>query len=129
MIHFDSPSKSKTWPCSRCEGKGKIAAFGHVIGGVCFKCGGSGTQASRPLKTQSWAVHLPKIVEHPTVFSGPDFVYRESGATQAVAMQKARVRFRALKSQLSHEVTDEGMWAEPAAEYDAREWGPLRSSP
>lgn len=29
-------------PCDRCLGRGRIAGFSHVQGGVCFKCGGSG---------------------------------------------------------------------------------------
>lgn len=28
--------------CSRCSGAGRIGAFSHVAGGVCFACGGSG---------------------------------------------------------------------------------------
>jgi hypothetical protein len=42
----------KTFPCNRCSGTGEIRAFGHVMGGVCFKCGGKGTQTSRPAKPQ-----------------------------------------------------------------------------
>lgn len=34
----------KTENCSRCEGKGHIAFYGHVLGGICFKCSGSGQQ-------------------------------------------------------------------------------------
>lgn len=28
--------------CKRCEGKGRLAHFGHVNNGVCLKCGGAG---------------------------------------------------------------------------------------
>lgn len=28
--------------CGRCNGKGQFREYGHVYGGVCFKCGGSG---------------------------------------------------------------------------------------
>lgn len=28
--------------CKRCEGKGRIAHFGHVNNGVCVKCKGAG---------------------------------------------------------------------------------------
>ena len=31
-------------------GKGKIPAYSHVLGGVCFKCGGSGKQDTKPAK-------------------------------------------------------------------------------
>jgi hypothetical protein len=29
--------------CPRCDGKGRIDGFGHVLGGVCFECSGSRT--------------------------------------------------------------------------------------
>lgn len=42
--------------CPKCEGHGKIAAFGHVQAGVCFKCNGAGNVASKPsAKSQKWA--------------------------------------------------------------------------
>lgn len=28
--------------CKRCDGKGRLAHFGHVKNGVCLKCNGSG---------------------------------------------------------------------------------------
>lgn len=31
-----------TVTCKRCEGKGRLAHFGHVKNGVCLKCNGSG---------------------------------------------------------------------------------------
>lgn len=30
-------------PCGKCDGKGRIRAYGHVAGGVCFLCSGHGT--------------------------------------------------------------------------------------
>lgn len=35
-------SKYLTKECKRCEGKGRLAHFGHVHNGVCLKCKGSG---------------------------------------------------------------------------------------
>lgn len=32
----------KTKPCKRCEGKGRLAHFGHVNNGVCLSCHGKG---------------------------------------------------------------------------------------
>lgn len=29
-------------PCTKCSGDGDIRAFRHVMGGVCFSCGGKG---------------------------------------------------------------------------------------
>lgn len=31
--------------CGRCHGSGRIGAFAHVSGGVCFACGGDGFKA------------------------------------------------------------------------------------
>tara|TARA_R110002051_G_scaffold4866_3_gene26857 strand:- start:522 stop:1004 length:483 start_codon:yes stop_codon:yes gene_type:complete len=31
------------YECLRCDGKGKLWEFTHVLGGVCFKCNGSGS--------------------------------------------------------------------------------------
>ena len=36
--------QTKNQTCTRCEGKGHISFYKHVLGGTCFKCGGSGTQ-------------------------------------------------------------------------------------
>lgn len=38
------------YACSKCEGKGRIQGFTHVQNGVCFRCGGTGKQASKPRK-------------------------------------------------------------------------------
>lgn len=34
--------------CERCRGKGIIPSFSHVQGGVCFKCGGTGSPRILP---------------------------------------------------------------------------------
>lgn len=44
------------YPCYRCSGEGVIRAFGHVLGGICFKCHGTGTQKDKPIKSIMWAV-------------------------------------------------------------------------
>jgi hypothetical protein len=46
------------YPCSRCDGKGRLSGYYHVAGGVCFKCGGSGTQRSKP---RAAAKHTPRV--------------------------------------------------------------------
>jgi hypothetical protein len=33
--------------CGRCNGTKTIRAYGHVMNGVCFGCGGSGTKATK----------------------------------------------------------------------------------
>ena len=35
-------SKLPTKPCPKCGGTGKIHAYNHVSGGICFKCDGYG---------------------------------------------------------------------------------------
>lgn len=30
--------------CRRCKGKGELPHYGHVMGGICFKCDGSGDE-------------------------------------------------------------------------------------
>lgn len=46
-----------TYKCSRCNGKGRIPCFNNVLGGVCFKCKGTGAQASKPSKPSiKWGV-------------------------------------------------------------------------
>ena len=37
-----------TYTCTRCNGSGEIAAHRNVLGGVCFKCNGTGKQARKP---------------------------------------------------------------------------------
>lgn len=34
-------------PCWKCSGTGYISGFGHVMGGVCFRCGGVGTPLTK----------------------------------------------------------------------------------
>jgi hypothetical protein len=34
-------------PCWKCSGTGRIRGFSHVMGGVCFRCGGVGTPLSK----------------------------------------------------------------------------------
>lgn len=37
------PAATVLRPCGKCDGKGRINAYGHVAGGVCFACAGHGT--------------------------------------------------------------------------------------
>lgn len=46
-----------TYPCSRCGGSGRLSVFGHVLGGTCFKCNGTGKQRHKPAaQSEKWAV-------------------------------------------------------------------------
>jgi predicted CxxxxCH...CXXCH cytochrome family protein len=45
------------YTCSRCSGKGRLPQHSTCLGGVCFKCHGSGKQSSKPqAPTPKWAV-------------------------------------------------------------------------
>ena len=46
------------YACSRCSGTGRLAQFGNVLGGTCFKCNGSGKQGGKrpPKPTTKWAI-------------------------------------------------------------------------
>lgn len=46
----------KDYPCYRCNGEGTIRAFANVLGGVCFKCGGSGRQRNKPSVGVKWGI-------------------------------------------------------------------------
>jgi hypothetical protein len=45
-----------SYNCIKCGGTGEITAHKNVLGGVCFKCNGTGKQAKKPLpKTKKYA--------------------------------------------------------------------------
>jgi len=72
------------YPCSRCEGKGELPHHRSVVGGVCFKCGGSGKQKGKPsTKRGKWLVSMIDA------FTGERrIVYRESSSWSQRAVRK-----------------------------------------
>jgi hypothetical protein len=42
--------------CSRCSGNGLIPCFSHVMGGVCFRCWGSGRDPQELHELEAWLV-------------------------------------------------------------------------
>lgn len=67
--------------CPRCLGKGQIAAYRNVQGGVCFRCNGTGKVATRPAKPSAkWVCDFA---------SGQHIGYVKA-KTEAEAMRKAR---------------------------------------
>jgi hypothetical protein len=76
------PTK-KTYPCYRCSGEGVIHAFGHVLGGVCFHCGGSGVQKNKPSMTRKWVV----------LDSDGNHVYNVTGRTAGEALRSGLKTF------------------------------------
>ena len=43
--------------CGRCNGAGRFNHYGHIYGGVCFGCGGSGTKLTRKGST-AWKAYV-----------------------------------------------------------------------
>lgn len=75
-----------TYPCSRCAGTGRMPQHSNVLGGVCFRCNGKGTQASKPTPpTPKWAI----FGQHRD--SGQWLrLYNVSTKTEAGAIERAR---------------------------------------
>lgn len=109
--------ENKTYPCSRCEGAGRIRAFSHVVGGVCFRCGGTGKQKSKPATSTTWAIlgRDPQTgeVRH---------IYNIRAKTPSVALKKAAVTFAGASAQYRAENSMDGAVAIPSDEY----WTPER---
>mgnify|MGYP000870851073 FL=1 len=75
-----------TYKCARCNGKGRLPIFSNVLGGVCFKCKGSGKQASKPGKTSvKWAVLGIERMTGERVR-----LYNVKAANEKAAIEKAR---------------------------------------
>lgn len=78
----------KLYPCSRCDGEGRVKSFSHVLGGVCFKCGGSGKQKTKPRESVKWAVfgHCRKT-------GRAGIVYNVGAPNHDAAVKKARAKY------------------------------------
>ena len=40
--------------CNRCSGKGIIDRFRHIVGGICFRCWGSGVDPQTAQQLRTW---------------------------------------------------------------------------
>lgn len=45
--------------CPKCDGKGHIIGFSHIVNGVCFRCGGTGT-----CKVRAEAKPAPELTDY-----------------------------------------------------------------
>lgn len=52
--------------CSKCKGEGIIKTYGHVVGGLCFKCYGVGTNDTEAIK-EAKAMYQNKEADKVTV--------------------------------------------------------------
>jgi hypothetical protein len=102
--------QKKTYPCYRCAGKGEISGFRHVLGGVCFKCKGSGIQYSKPAARGILWVVLDSKGKHS---------YNIKATTAAKAVAKAQATFARvqLDSDFTRERDMTNAQAVPYAEY------------
>jgi DnaJ-class molecular chaperone len=68
------------YKCSRCDGEGRLWIHANVLGGVCFKCHGTGKQESKPAaKGVMWAV----------LDSNGVCAYNQKATTKAKAVAKS----------------------------------------
>lgn len=52
--------------CKRCEGKGRLAHFGHVNNGVCLKCCGTG-KVMKMRNVVTLVTHYRAVADNDTV--------------------------------------------------------------
>lgn len=105
-------TSTKTYPCSRCDGKGDIRAYGHVMGGVCFKCSGSGQQSSKPRTSIRWTV----LSTNPTSGDRGD-CYNIQAQTPVKAIARARVLYMRASDDFRAKHNLDDAIAVPADEY------------
>src|ERR1700747_1402532 len=105
-----------TYACSRCNGKGIISAFSHVIGGTCFKCHGSGKQTTKP------ASKLPKFAVMGSYrLSGESArLYNVQAKDESAAVEKALKMFERASDAFKLEFTLDGATAVLAAARRSR---------
>jgi DnaJ-class molecular chaperone len=80
-----------SYNCPKCSGKGEIAAYRNVLGGLCFCCKGAGKVDKKPA--------LPTILW--SFFADGNCIVNKRAKTEADAMRKANAFF--LKSPMSPE--------------------------
>lgn len=106
--------ETATYKCSRCRGNGRLNAFSHVIGGVCFKCGGTGTQATKP--TESLPLFAVMFVNRAT--GAATRIYNLRARTSALAMKVAAARYEQASTAFRDEYSMAGAVAVRADELD-----------
>lgn len=84
----------ETSECARCGGEGRINAYGHVYGGQCFGCNGSGRVLTSKGRAASKKAHAWKA-EHTAVavtdLAVNDRIYVTNMRSQRVAVTVTRV--------------------------------------
>ena len=104
----------RVYECDRCSGRGRISVFSHVIGGTCFKCGGSGRLKRKPpAKSVVYAVFLVHRES-----GKPARIYNVKAKAPQAAMGKARVMYEAASSAFRDDYSMKGAVAIRADEID-----------
>jgi hypothetical protein len=106
-----------TFPCSRCAGTGRLSCFSNVLGGVCFKCNGKGTQPSKPAAPSIlWAV-----LGTDRNTGGRVRLYNIKAKNETAAIERARNTMAGASTAFKDQYTLEGAVAVRAAEMDQQE--------
>lgn len=103
-----------TYKCTRCAGTGRLNCFSNVLGGVCFKCKGSGMQTTKPAKPSiKWAV----LGEDRNTGMRAR-LYNVSSPSAAGAIAKARRTFEGASTEFRDQYSMAAAIAVPAEELD-----------
>lgn len=101
---------TQTYACTRCDGKGRINGFGHVLGGVCFKCKGSGRQRTRPSgPSTTWRV---MVIDRESASAVG--IYNIKARTATDAVRKARRHYERASAEFRTRYDMDAAYAMPA---------------
>ena len=89
-------SQNDGYPCTRCEGKGRLPHYANVLDGVCFKCGGTGRQKTRPAApSRRWSVNAIRTTDHHDCV-----VFHVRAKTEQEAIKKASATLSRAREQI-----------------------------
>jgi hypothetical protein len=95
--------------CGRCDGRGKIGAFAHYAGGVCFACGGTGELELDPeVKPATSAAKDYKEVDVDGL--GRAFIVRD-GAGFTADVDHGKIWFRVVDGRVVVDAVSDGLRA------------------
>ncbi len=93
--------------CGRCDGRGKIGAFAHYAGGVCFACGGTGELELDPAVSSATTGTKPfREVDLPGL--GRAFIERDGAGLTAV-VDHGKIWFRVVDGRVIVDVLSDGL--------------------
>lgn len=95
--------------CGRCDGRGKIGAFKHYAGGVCFACGGTGALELDPAVKQA-APAAKDYKEVDVDGLGRAFIVRD-GAGFTADVDHGKIWFRVVDGRVVVDALSDGLRA------------------